>query len=889
MAYRIIIKDRGMIEIENTKIKCYLGKRDNPKSSEEIYHKYKIDIPTKVQEFVNIDNQKYLIIYPIPEKIISIITNEGKKYKSTVYFLDDIKNIISGLKMINPCYFEEDKYNPFQTKDNYLSFLYGEDANEIKDIGKKEIDFSSLRKNYNEFKIKESIRLSDINKNIYLYSKIDNIGKENYLITSERNDLKSNLNEFGINEKRSEINDVIYGILGNYGTGKTIFLIYYNYKNKFPSIYLNLKILKNTMKTKSFSDILNYELMILFYKLKKSYEDYECFIKQFLPYDKYDLKTLIIEIIDKLKSQNIIAIIDQYKEEIFPNDNFIADLKTILFNKGSKIKVIIVSSLNNGKISSSYLDMVFGKIKPDNKKDDYIPYHFIEKLVDDSIIKNYIKNMVEKQYDIKFNSTLKLFNFLPSYYYLCSQDGDNLDKFITTEKQRIKSKISKFNSKRKSDIRYLDEIRKMIDKEINDTNLEPYCQYIPFKYFYIEKTNQKYILRTHFPLIKEIWINIIMKQAENLLDGKIKYDNNVIGSLLELNFITNIKNKKISLYIDSFCKVDTIYEFGNLIEKDTGDFKNKNIFITQNNQNGPNFDLAYFKGKNTKSPKIVYIQVKKSLSNNRIGLLQTKKIFEEKKNNFSKLFGLMPKEFNLVYITLFNDKIKEVFLEHNNYDIGRTNKVSNIDNDFDDVVYSLDLLNVFCEQNFILLYYYEPKTNNFYIKENNMFKMATLELFKKIKITIPLIFDCSNFETDFEKNKEKCKKINVEHKKFLNKKRNKSDKFSYKINKFDCEILFDFTKDYFDNTDIISYIDLHENHLNFRYYNRLSKNQAMICLKITDKNEYKVDSLIYNNHMFKKENEGLILKNNIKLDKDNDFIIFIRFDSILEGLKSLLL
>ena len=184
MAYRIIIKDRGMIEIENTKIKCYLGKRDNPKSSEEIYHKYKIDIPTKEQEFVNIDNQKYLIIYPIPKKIISIITSEGKKYKSTVYFLDDIKNIISGLKMINPCYFEEDKYNPFQTKDNYLSFLYGEDANEIIDIGKKEIDFSSLRKNYNEFKIKESIRLSDINKNIYLYSKIDNIGKENYFITA---------------------------------------------------------------------------------------------------------------------------------------------------------------------------------------------------------------------------------------------------------------------------------------------------------------------------------------------------------------------------------------------------------------------------------------------------------------------------------------------------------------------------------------------------------------------------------------------------------------------------------------------------------------------------------------------------------------------------------
>ena len=157
------------------------------------------------------------------------------------------------------------------------------------------------------------------------------------------------------------------------------------------------------------------------------------------------------------------------------------------------------------------------------------------------------------------------------------------------------------------------------------------------------------------------------------------------------------------------------------MEKDTDVFKNKNIFITQNNPNDPFFDLAYFIGKNMNPSKLVYIQVKKSLSKNWIGLPQAKKIFEDKKNNFSKLFGLLPDEFNLVYITLFNDKIKEAFLEQNK-------KISNLRNDFDPIPYSLHFLDSFCERNFIQLYYYEPKIHKFYKKGNNNFEKAKLDL-----------------------------------------------------------------------------------------------------------------------------------------------------------------
>ena len=895
MEDKIIIEDRGMIEIEDNNIKCFLGKGENIKSSEDVYKEYKTDIPTKEREYCYINNEKYLILYPIPKKIISVITSEGKKYKATIYFLDDIKNIISHLKIVNPFYLEEGKYKAVKDEDDYICILFGKNVNEIKDIEEKEIDYISLKKEFDKFKINESLKLEDINMNINLYSKIKNIEKENFFVTFERQHLKSNLNQFCKNEKREEINDVVYGIFGNYASGKTVFLIYYNFISEFPSIYLNLKILHDINKTKSFTDLLNNELIILFKKLKKTYEYYQSFIKEFLPYEKHDLLSLILLIIDKIKEQNIILIIDQYQEELFPNNTFIKDLKIRLFEKESKIKVIIASSINNGKISNAYLDIIFGKTNmtdkntiEKNKSDDFIPYHFREKLVNDQEIKNNIKN-INKQDNKKFNDILKLFNFLPLYYNLCREKIDNLGEFMEKTKKRIENKIRKYNEKQKTDLKYLDEIRKMIDNERSEIEIKNYSQYIPFKYFYVEKADKNYILRTHFPLIKDILISIIMKDTVDLFDGEISYDGNVIGSLLELNLIINIKNRQIPLDIDSFCKVDTIREFGNLIEKDIDDFKNKNIFITQNNPNGPNFDIAYLKGKDINSTKLSYIQVKKSLSSNKVDYQQANQIFEEKKDKFSKLFGFIPDEFNLVYITLINNKIQKAIIDHDNYKIDKTKKVSELGMDINNIVYSLNLLDNFCNNNSIQLYYYEPKTHEFKIKEKNSFQVTKLDLSKEIEMNWPLIFDPSSLKQDFKENEKICTNINLEHNKFLKKKRKKSDKFSYKINEFefDFETLFDFAKDYFENTNIISYIDLHKNHLDCRYYNRLTKKQAMVCLKLTKKNEYNVGSLIYNNYMFENKNDGLKLKNNIKLDKDNDLIIFISFDSILESLKSL--
>ena len=174
--------------------------------------------------------------------------------------MDDIKNLISGLGLVNPLFYQEGEYKSFKTEDDYIIFLFGKKSNEIKDIRQSNIDFKSLEEKYEQFQIKKSINLKDINPNIDLYSKIDGIDKDNYFITSERKYLRANLNNFCNNKKRDNIEDVIYGLFGNYASGKTIFLIYFNYVSPFPSVYFNLKALKDASNTGGFQDLLNNEL-----------------------------------------------------------------------------------------------------------------------------------------------------------------------------------------------------------------------------------------------------------------------------------------------------------------------------------------------------------------------------------------------------------------------------------------------------------------------------------------------------------------------------------------------------------------------------------------------------------------------------------------------------
>ena len=68
-----------------------------------------------------------------------------------------------------------------------------------------------------------------------------------------------------------------------------------------------------------------------------------------------------------------------------------------VFENESKFKVIIASSIDDGDIRAAYFALTFNiinfqdeKTKKENKTNNYIPYNFVEKFIDDNQIKNVI-------------------------------------------------------------------------------------------------------------------------------------------------------------------------------------------------------------------------------------------------------------------------------------------------------------------------------------------------------------------------------------------------------------------------------------------------------------------------------------------------------------------
>ena len=486
---------RGMIKIKNKEVECYLGNKEKMKLSKDIMEDLKDNIGNFKYIEYSIGEEKYNIIFPIPNKKISIITNQGKIYKSTIFFIDDIKNIIDCFNLNNPCYKDNNKYKKFEADIDYKKFLYNKSSIEIKDVNKYIIDFEKLQKDYkkyyDEYQIESlknySVSLKTINPNIEIYTKIDNIEQENYYITESRNSQTYELDEFYNKTDRNNISNIIYGMFGNYASGKSIFLMHYNFESKFPSIYLNIKALKNSLQTEGFATILNNELMSFFFKLKKDYKDFQLFINNLLPYEAKQLDSLILLIIEQLKNYKGIIILDQYQDTIFnPSDNFIQKLKTKLYSKEAQIKIIISSSMNDKHTRDIYINLINNNSQEeeknnneDNKSNDYIPYHFIEKLIDKTVIFKEL-NQNKNKYDQKFMDSLKLFNYIPLYFSLCKQNIKDLDSFIAKTRNRIDKKIKEF-LKNQDYLEYIDTIRKMIDNEISNNNFNFYSKWIPFK------------------------------------------------------------------------------------------------------------------------------------------------------------------------------------------------------------------------------------------------------------------------------------------------------------------------------------------------------------------------------------------------------------------------
>ena len=94
------------IELNGNIITCFIGKKESRKRSSKFASEIKDTnfYDETGKGYAQLGNEKYLAYFPLFRKSIKIISSKGFQYKAEIYFVEDIKNIISFFTMKNPSY-----------------------------------------------------------------------------------------------------------------------------------------------------------------------------------------------------------------------------------------------------------------------------------------------------------------------------------------------------------------------------------------------------------------------------------------------------------------------------------------------------------------------------------------------------------------------------------------------------------------------------------------------------------------------------------------------------------------------------------------------------------------------------------------------------------------
>jgi len=863
-----INNDSQSIELIDNNLVCFIGQNDYRIKSSDAYEQVKskkINVKYSIsgKGEITLGEDKYQFYFPIFEKPIKIIDSQGLEYKSKIYFFEDIKNIILYLNMKNPHYMKKKTKKFIELKPSYYgAFLTGENYI-IKDINYSIVNYEELKNIYNRkmenLKKKdsiqiESIKLKNLNDNIIYYSNSFKLPEEEIIYTKERSSFMEEIIDFYENSEKKILN-----VFGNYASGKSISLILYNNSLEFPTLYLNLKAIKNSFQSSAYTTIFPNEVINMFIKAKKNFEEFENFIKLIYKNDYKTLDNFIVTIINLFIEWKGIIFLDQFNHELFNDEiKLINTLKSLLNPENSKLKVLLINSLNDKYIRNLYIDYILNIF---DERENEIDCIFLKKLIskDNPLFDNFEKDLYPY---------LELFEFLPLYYSLILENKERIKEFISETKTRIDNKINKFfiTMGNEDNIIQMNEIRIKIDEEIDKNFFEKYKDYTPFKYFYIDYIDsitinelpglpqndihkRKLILKCYFPLIKEIWEKNIYNKTLQFFDGEINYKGSTIGSLLELNFINQCESGYFPLDIDCHIELDTLAYMESLIKSNTDVYKNKNIFITQKKENAPFFDVGFLRAKNVNNPEIAYIQIKKSYSENKINKDLTFKTFENNRNKFSKLLGIIPHSCYLIYITLLNTSIKETIISF------ETDK-RNLDKEKIDMVKRINMLHNFCIKNSIILYYFNPKEKKFFIRNGKEFTETDLNLFEKNSIVsakkkLDIKFASRKRTIKLSENEKIVENYNQKFsKKLLEKNEFISTEDGYK---FYFDVVYEFIKTNCTFGKISSFIFLNSDYDDIISYENTSGIIILGLCKNKSKS-FSIKSVIYDNYIINYEN-----------------------------------
>ena len=714
------------VTIDNNEITCFI----NGIPSKKLFEQLKNDKNKTIHMDKDNPNLNYINPeqYTNPKLMISFdfiiikstfIDSSGNSFKANLYFINDLINILKALKFDSPNYYDKNgNYSKLTEDTYYILFLYGPKAT-VKDIKNKEEEgnfikeiisknkFKETIKDYNDINFDEKVSLLKLNVNIKDFQDKIDLTNEKYENCEIRQQLLSDIFLFLKQKEVSDIKSHLFCFYGPYASGKSTLLMYINTFFKIKSVYLNLKKLKLSFLNSKFWKILFNDFLYLFIKEKNAKEaQYTKFITDFYDANKNQkyLHVIITNLIDILKNDDCFIILDQLNSSV--ESNIYDNLKKYLVSLKPdeiKIKLIICASINDKEMRKIHDSNIF-ELNIDFFFD--FKYYEINGKIDLSDEKNKENEKINKIANDKFNNI-----FL--YKQLIKKNINDTEKFINETKKYIRKNIEKFfESNQIENIIKLEETRNIIGEELYLEKAKEYSNYIPYKYFIIKKNIKTlalpstYHIYYYFPLIQDIFEDIIIENTVRLFSGDIKdIEGKAVGTLLELNFKHYCIKERENLGINSIVKVQRIAQMNECISSEKIDNKKKILFI-QTIENGPHYDFAYYDGTNDEDKKLCFIQVKKGYTNNKVYPYMLISDYNIIQKNLKKNFNIEPNSIYLCYIGLINDSLIKI-LKGEKINIKSINKNNKYLKSF------VELYN-FCNNNKIKIIFYHPLKKSFY-------------------------------------------------------------------------------------------------------------------------------------------------------------------------------
>ena len=373
-----------------------------------------------------------------------------------------------------------------------------------------------------------------------------------YIKSPLRDKLFEDLNIF-LNSKFMDF----FPICGHSGSGKTTSILYYLKENRgvFNMFYINCyTMLRNELKNEEIKNILIYELKLAVNNNANIINNFTSFLEKNMEDRKERNNDFIFNLIKKLFdiynneiiSKKLNIIIDQYSSKFDKDNSHIYSLIDQLKSKTNKIKIILISSMNNTCVSRNMEKSLLCEFNHINEK--FIKYYMYGQFFDIiSVISNEKDEMKEIMINMFDNSALIYYilksKLLNEKDKIQNNNNNTIFQFIEEEKEVIKNEMKIFYK-----INLLNTSYKGKEKENLINNILYALKTIQNKTFFNYENLPDLFEKLPFKYFKILYYEIDVSHPEfiNLLPKNVKQKLltvSIVSSSQKINMLCSLKNR----------------------------------------------------------------------------------------------------------------------------------------------------------------------------------------------------------------------------------------------------------------------------------------------------------------------------------------------------------